>query len=157
MKLEDKISVKVNIPEGYEICEEESTFENVVLKKKIDNKREKLGKIQGFYINQLSDIIETTYAEQASSNNRHLYPTKELAEAGLAISELLQYYFKDFKDYTPDFTDKNSKFFICVIRNMLSVQCTENKNAIFVFPSYKTAYDFYDTHRELFKKAMPLL
>lgn len=33
MKLENKISIKVDIPEGYEICKEESTFENIVLKK----------------------------------------------------------------------------------------------------------------------------
>lgn len=50
MKLEDKISVKIDIPEGYEICKEESTFENIVLIKKEENRREKLGKIAGCHI-----------------------------------------------------------------------------------------------------------
>lgn len=75
----------------------------------------------------------------------------------MAISELLQYYFKDFKDYKPDFTDKNNKYIICVIKNIVSIQQTESKNATFVFSDYKTAYAFYDANKELFEKAKPLL
>lgn len=156
MKLENKISIKVDIPEGYEICKEESTFENIVLKKKED-RREKLGKIAGCYISVTSDIIKILQLEEASLKNRNFYPTKELAEASLAISELLQYYFKDYKDYSPDFTDKNSKYIICVIKNIVSIQQTENKNATFVFPDYKTAYNFYNIHKDLFELAKPLL
>ena len=156
MKLENKISIKVDIPEGYEICKEESTFENIVLKKKED-RREKLGKIAGCYISVTSDIVKILQLEEASLKNRNFYPTKELAEASLVISELLQYYFKDYKDYSPDFTDKNSKYIICVIKNIVSIQQTENKNATFVFPDYKTAYNFYNIHKDLFELAKPLL
>nr|DAD68364.1 MAG TPA: hypothetical protein [Myoviridae sp. ctBDS4] len=157
MKLENKINIKVDIPEGYEICKEESTFENIVLIKKEENRREKLGKIAGCYISVTSDIVKVLQLEEASLKNRNFYPTKEFAEASLAISELLQYYFKDYKDYSPDFTDKNSKYIICVIKNIVSLQQTENKNATFVFPDYKTAYAFYTTYKELFELAKPLL
>lgn len=156
MKLEDKISVKVDIPEGYEICKEESTFENIVLIKKED-RRKKLGKIAGCYISVTSDIVKILQLEQASLKNRNFFPTKELAEASLAISELLQYYFKEYKDYNPDFTDKTEKYIICVIKNIVSIQQTENKNATFVFPDYKTAYNFYNIHKDLFEIAKPLL
>ena len=140
MKIENKITVKVDIPEGYEICKEESTFENIVLIKKEEDKREKLGKIAGCYISVTSDIVKVLQLEQASLKNRNFFPTKELAEASLSISELLQYYFKKYKDYCPDFTDKNIKYIICVIKNIVSLQQTESKNATFVFPNYNSAY-----------------
>ena len=142
MKIENKITVKVDIPEGYEICKEESTFENIVLIKKEEDKREKLGKIAGCYISVKSDIVKVLQLEQASLKNRNFFPTKELAEASLSVSELLQYYYKDFKDYKVDFTDKTEKYIICVIKNIVSIQSTESKNATFVFKDYKTAYSF---------------
>lgn len=77
MKLEDKISVKIDIPEGYEICVEESTLENIVLKKKEEDKRKKLGKISGYYISVTSDIVKVSNLEQASLTNRNFYPTKK--------------------------------------------------------------------------------
>lgn len=157
MKLEDKISVKIDIPEGYEICEKESTLENIVLKKKVEDKRKKLGKVSGYYISPTSSVIELMHNEPANVKNRNLYPTKELAEASLSISELLQYYFKDYKDFSPDFTDKTEKYIICVIKNIVSIQSTKSKNATFVFPDYKTAYSFYNIHKDLFEIAKPLL
>ena len=157
MKLEDKISIKIDIPEGYEICVEESTFENVVLKKKEEDKRKKLGKISGYYISVTSDIVKVSNLEQASLTNRNFFPTKELAQASLSISELLQYYYKEHKDFNPDFTDKIEKYIICVIKNIVSIQQTESKNATFVFPDYKTAYNFYNIHKDLFEIAKPLL
>lgn len=157
MKLENKISIKVDIPEGYEICKEESTLENIVLIKKEEDKRKKLGKISGYYISVTSDIVKVSNLEQASLTNRNFFPTKEYAQASLSISELLQYYFKDFKDYNPDFTDKNSKYIICVIKNIVSIQQTESKNATFVFPDYKTAYAFYNSYKDLFEQAKLLL
>lgn len=157
MKLENKISIKVDIPEGYEICEKESTLENIVLKKKVEDKRKKLGKISGYYISPTSSIIELMHNEPANVKNRNLYPTKELAQASLSISELLQYYFKEYKDFHPDFTDKNSKYIICVIKNIVSLQQTENKNAVFVFEDYDSAYAFYTEHKELFEQAKLLL
>lgn len=157
MKLEDKISVKIDIPEGYEICKEESTLENIVLKKKEEDKRKKLGKVTGYYISPTSSVIELMHNEPANVKNRNLYPTKDLAEASLSISELLQYYFKEYKDYSPDFIDKTEKYIICVIKNIVSIQSTESKNATFVFKDYKTAYNFYNLYKDLFEIAKPLL
>ena len=157
MKLENKISIKIDIPEGYEICKEESTLENIVFKKKEEDKRKKLGNVSGYYISVTSDIVKVSNLEQASLTNRNFFPTKELAQASLSISELLQYYFKEHKDFHPDFTDKTEKYIICVIKNIVSIQSTESKNATFVFPDYKTAYNFYNLYKELFEQAKLLL
>lgn len=157
MKIENKIIVKVDIPEGYEICEKESTFENIVLVKIEEDRRKKLGKVTGYYISPTSSVVELMHNEPANVKNRNLYPTKELAQASLTISELLQYYYKEHKDFSPDFTDKTEKYIICVIKNIVSIQSTESKNATFVFKDYKTAYNFYNSHKDLFELAKPLL
>lgn len=156
MKQEDKTIDNVDIPEGYEICKEESTLEKIVLVKKED-KRQKLGKISGYYVSVTSDIVKVSVLEEASSKNRNFFPTKELAEASLALSELLQYYYAEYKGYTPDFTDNSNKYIICVIKNVLSIQCTKSKNATFVFPDYDSTHVFYHTHKELLERAKPLL
>lgn len=89
--------------------------------------------------------------------NRNFYPTEELAKTSLSVSELLQYYYADYKGYNPDFTDNNSKYIICVIKNVVSIQSTDSKNVPFAFPDYDSAYAFYSSNKELLEQAKPLL
>lgn len=156
MKQEDKTIDSVEVPTGYEICKEESTPERIVLIKKED-KRQKLGKVSGYYVSVTSDVVKVLNLEEASLKNRNFFPTKELAEASLSVSELLQYYYAGYKDYTPDFTDKTEKYVICVIKNVVSIQSTESKNSKFAFPSYDSAYEFYSSNKELLERTKPLL
>ena len=55
MKQEDKTIDNVDIPAGYEICKKESTPERIVLIKKED-KRQKLGKVSGYYVRRCKSI-----------------------------------------------------------------------------------------------------
>ena len=104
-----------------------------------------------------SDVVKVLNLEEASLKNRNFFPTKELAEASLALSELLQYYYMGYKGYNPDFTDKTEKYVICVIKNVVSIQSTESKNAKFAFPTYDSAYKFYSSNKELLERTKPLL
>lgn len=123
MKQEDKTIDSVEVPKGYEICKEESTPDRIVLIKKED-KRQKLGKVSGYYISVTSDVVKVLNLEEASLKNRNFFPTKELTEASLALSELLQYYYAEYKGYNPDFTDKTEKYVICAIKDVVSIQST---------------------------------
>lgn len=156
MKQKDKTIDNVDIPKGYEICKKESTPDRIVLIKKED-KRQKLGKVSGYYVSVTSDVVKVLNLEEASLKNRNFFPTKELAEASLALSELLQYYYAEYKGYNPDFTNKTEKYVICVIKNVVSIQSTESKNSKFAFPSYDSAYEFYSNNKELLERAKPLL
>lgn len=50
--------VKINIPEGYEIDKDNSTFECIKFKKKVEvNTWKDITLVNGFYINGVSNII----------------------------------------------------------------------------------------------------
>lgn len=51
--------MKIQVPEGYEIDRENSTFENIIFRKaerKLPKKWEDLETINGFYVNSASNI-----------------------------------------------------------------------------------------------------
>lgn len=88
--------IKIQVPEGYEIDKEKSTFERIVFKKKtIINSWEDLKKVGGYYINTCSSII---YAGDSLGNNeehRNVFLNEKYAKSALAlaqISQLLPYY-----------------------------------------------------------------
>lgn len=155
MKQEDKTIDGVEVPKGYEICKKESTPDRIVLIKKED-KRQKLGKVSGYYVSVTSDIVKVLNLEEASLKNRNFFPTKELVEASLALSELLQYYYAEYKGYNPDFTNKTEKYVLCIIKNVVSIQSTESKNSKFAFPSYNSGLA-RSSNSLLLERAKPLL
>ena len=81
--------LKIEVPQGYEIDRENSTFENIVFKRKgLPKSWENLIKIDGYYVSSQSDI-KYCYENCADSINRNVFPTKE-AEACLALAQLCQ-------------------------------------------------------------------
>lgn len=90
--------LKIEIPEGYEIDKEKSSFEKIVFKKKVEvNCWEDLKHITGVYINDFSFYSS---AENASTNplNKNIFLNEKYAKSALAlaqISQLLPYYDTD--------------------------------------------------------------
>lgn len=85
-------NIKIDVPEGWEIDKENSTFENIVFKKKEEQLPTKLGDfktLEGYYVDNCSKIQH--YIGLPSIGNKNVWPTKELAEASLALCELVRY------------------------------------------------------------------
>lgn len=104
---------KVEIPEGYEIDKEKSTFEKIVFKKKeeIVNCWEDIKRITGCWINPYSQIINDNAPTYESSKN--VFLNKKYAKSALAlaqISQLLPYY-----DSKVDWNDSGAKKY-CISR-----------------------------------------
>ena len=78
-------------PEGYEIDKENSTFEKISFKPILDLPKtwEELKTIDGYFIGDHSDIQECTDMI-TNTDNKNIFPTKELAGAVLALAQLLQ-------------------------------------------------------------------
>lgn len=83
--------LKINVPEGYEIDKENSTFERIRFKKKEEPKLWNDGfpkEITGYYISQDSDI---TYANCYSyDQNRNVFKTFKQANSALAMAQISQ-------------------------------------------------------------------
>lgn len=77
---------KIQVPEGYEIDREKSTFEKIVFKiKELPRSWEDLYMIKGWFVENGSDIYEFDNCF-TTSKNRNLFPTKEEAEACTIMS-----------------------------------------------------------------------
>lgn len=92
--------IKIQVPDGYEIDKVNSTFEKIVLKKivlkKIENQLpiswKDLGSVTGYYATNGGNYpyIENTCGPTLNENNKLLFPSKEEAEAMLAMAQLCQ-------------------------------------------------------------------
>lgn len=91
--------IKINIPEGYEVDKENSTFECIKFKKKIEvNTWQDIPKLQGFYILEDSTIKELDpvyHNTRAMRENTNVFINRKYAKSALAlaqISQLMPYY-----------------------------------------------------------------
>ena len=90
--------IKIQVPEGYKIDKEKSTFEKIVFKKKesIVNCWEDLSKVKGVYISVDSVIcVFNSFVDNANNRNKNVFLNEKYAKSALAlaqISQLLPYY-----------------------------------------------------------------
>lgn len=88
--------LKIEIPEGYEIDKEQSTFERIVFKKKEPKLPESwedfcsITKKEGYYMDTCSGISQTSLLKtpMSCSSDRNLLSTKEDCEAHRALMQL---------------------------------------------------------------------
>lgn len=98
MKEKKEKSIKIDIPEGYEIDKEKSTFENIVFKKKEKCWRAKENPnaykdinniMSGYYIYVDSTIQKATQTPHRPSS-RNVFATEKQAKSALAMAQISQ-------------------------------------------------------------------
>ena len=83
--------IKINVPEGYEIDKENSTFECVKFKKKAPERWIDTDPIVcGYMIDRDSDIAYITDFHFSRSDNKNIFAIKKQAESALAMAQLSQ-------------------------------------------------------------------
>lgn len=81
--------IEIDVPEGYEIDRENSTFEHIRFKKKEAISWDTLGPIRGFYIDAYSNIAEGE-GFSPDEHNRNVFATEDFAKSSLAMAQLSQ-------------------------------------------------------------------
>ena len=146
---------KIIVPEGMEIDRKHSTFECIVFKSKeaiLPKTWQEVGKISGWYISQNSKII---YIEGDEGNSaRNIYPTKELAEASLALCQLLQLRDRYNNGWVPDWSDETVK---CVIGMNNKVTASYKNYHLLAFKTRELRGIFFENFKDLLEIAKPLL
>lgn len=127
--------VKITIPEGYEIDKENSTFECIKFRKKVNdeiNTWKDIKGVKGYYIDFGSSIakIESNMVEDS---NKNIFISEKYAKAALAlaqISQLMPYYGGEITN--EEWKNDNWKFGIDVsVRGLIySSQVTHNKQIV---------------------------
>jgi len=127
--------------------------------KELPKSWEELKQVTGCAIDMNSDLYicnnKTTY--KTNSSNRNIFPTKSLAEAVLALSQLLQLREVYRNGWVPDYDEYYLKYSVISNKNNLRVDSVTHYNRIFTFQSKEIAQQFLSNFEELLEIAKPLI
>ena len=142
--------IKIQVPEGYEIDKEKSTFEKIVFKKKVSivNCWEDIKSIDGIYIDAYSGINECVGGSN-SPHHHNVFLNEKYAKAALAlaqISQLLPYY-----DADVSWNNINWKWCITVNRNKIKIDNLYYTYHLLSFNTLEEAERFLEHNEQLVK------
>lgn len=141
--------IKIQVPEGYEIDKEKSTFERIVFKKKEEkiNSWKDLKEIEGVFITRSSCIID--YKGGNNAINKNVFLNEKYAKSALAlaqISQLLPYY-----DSNVDWNSFATKYCILKIHNKIYIDMFQSQYHLLAFKSREEAERFLKHNEQLVK------
>ena len=153
--MEEK-KLKINIPKGYEIDRENSTFEEIVFKK-VDllsnlpeTWEEYCKRIRG-YTSYHSDPTENYIHPSNFTGFYNEFLTKERAKQYVALGRLLQ-----LRDYWVGDWKINSDNIYVIYKNMI-MAAVHNNDFPLAFPTREMAKRFKECFKDLIKQAYPLV
>ena len=163
--MEEK-KLKINIPEGYEIDKEKSTFEEIVFKK-VKDPLAKLPKTWEEYCKQTSGYVSYFWSSSSSPNSiikswfegsYNEFMTEERVKQYVALGKLLQlrdYWVGNWKD------DSNNS--VAVIYHyegeIVNTNVSKKRSLSYslTFPTKEMAQKFIECFKDLINEACPLI
>lgn len=153
-------TITIDVPEGYEIDRENSTFAEIKFKsavKGLPKRWEDLDSIFGYFANSNS-TVGTSWTVKPCERDKNLFATEKQAEASVALaqlSQLMQVYNDRWK---PDWNNsKWDKYAILFVSNELKITELCSTKHFLVFKSKDLAEEFLTNFKDLVEKAKPLL
>ena len=150
--------LKINIPEGYEIDKEKSTFEEIVFKK-VEDPLAKLPKTWEEYCKQTEGYVSYFFSSPKSiikswfEGSYNEFITEERVRQYVTLGKLLQlrdYWVKGYSEFRyAVYGDRLDGTAICDWR--------DNINHPLTFPTREMAQKFVECFKDLMKKAHPLI
>ena len=149
--------LKINIPEGYEIDKEKSTFEEIVFKKvedpfaKLPKTWEEYCKRTKGYTSYYGDPTEDDTHETKFDGFYNEFFTKKRVKQYIALGKLLQ-----LRDYWVDDLKINSDNIYVIYKNVI-MAAMKNSDFPLTFPTREMAKEFKNCFEDLIKEAYPLV
>ena len=156
--------LKITIPEGQEIDWQESAKQEKIVFKKKDPKprswEEYCNNFSGelFYFSNRNSIESVVTSDGMSYTAKDYLPSKELAEAFLAMMQLMSLRQAWIGNWKPDWNDETRvKWNIICLQNQVCLCDTLIKSRVLSFPTKEMAIDFMNCFRVLLEIAKPLI
>ena len=153
----DTKKLKINIPEGYEIDKEKSTFEEIVFKKvedplaKLPKTWEEYCKQTKGYTSYYGDNSLESYITSLFSGAHNEFSNKERVKQYVALGRLIQ-----LRDYWVGDWKRNSDNIYIIYKNVI-MAAVHNSDFPLTFPTRKMAERFKECFEDLIKEAYPLV
>ena len=152
--------LKIQVPVGYEIDKENSTFEKIIFKKDekwLPKTWEDLQNIKGSYVDRDSTVCNCA-EHNTSIRNRNIFPTREEAEACLALAQLCQLRDRYNGGWKPDWdNDEEPKYAIKISNNKTTKCVLTVTSSVLSFKSVYLRDEFLENFIDLIETAKPLL
>jgi hypothetical protein len=146
--------IKIEVPQGYEIDKEKSTFENIILKPievklplSVDDIR------RNWYIDQNGKILNVPTILQT---NNHL-STETRAKAFLALMQLVELRDAWNGDWRADWKDYDNKYSICYLEEEIDIFLNQTRRRVLHFKTRELAEKFAEQFKDLINEAKELL
>jgi hypothetical protein len=156
-----KKSIQIEVPNGYEIDKENSTFENIVFKPIEADLPETwgdMGYIDGYRVLGDSDIEQALAYDTTFMRHRHIFATKEQAKASIALAQLSQLREVYRDGWKPDWDNRHQdKHVIEIYSGEVSVDDYITNSQFLSFQSEKVRDMFLENFRDLIEQAKPLM
>lgn len=156
-KLNYMKELKINVPDGYEIDKDKSTFENIVFKKKVilPKSWDDMGSVDGFAVNG-QDVVGSRML-YLKSTNTNLFKTMEQAEAAIALAKLSQLRDVYREGWDPDWASRSEKYCITFNDHNPVIEMSFIDHRFLSFPHARTAKTFLENFSEIIEQAKPLM
>lgn len=114
---------------------------------------------EGYYINASANINKTTYFDLDDTNrNKNILPTKELAEAFLAMMQLMSLRQAWIGEWKPDYKDETiPKYCIILSSDVFYIDVLWTRHKVLSFPTQIMAEEFLKCFKSLIEKAKVLI
>ena len=152
----DTKKLKINIPEGYEIDKEKSTFEEIVFKK-VEDPLAKLPKTWEEYCKQTEGYVSYFFSSPKSiikswfEGSYNEFMTEERVQQYVTLGKLLQ-----LRDYWVGDWKRNLDNIYVIYKNVI-MSAMPNSNFPLTFPTREMAEEFKNCFEDLIKEAHPLV
>ncbi len=155
--------VKINIPEGYTIDEENSSFECIKFKRKelpktweefCDNNPIKK---EEFFVNGDCRIYEYAEGQRNPIGDANVLPSREYAEAMIALCKLIQLRDCYNEGWQPDWKTFGAKYCIIIEQDKVQSGTAYGISYLLAFKTQKIRDEFRINFKDIIEKAKILL
>jgi hypothetical protein len=147
-------TLKINVPEGFEIDKDKSTFEEIVfkpIKKGLPKTWEELEVVKGYYIEYDCNVMHVEY--ETISCHRNIFATEEQAKAAIALAQLSHLREVYRQGWVPSFPN----YVIVQEKGKIIAVSHEYRNVFLSFQSAEVRNEFLKNFKDLIEEASPLL
>ena len=154
--------LKIEIPIGYEIDKEKSTFEKIIFKEintKPKSWEEYCNNFNGelFYFSNRNSIESVVTSDGMSYTAKDYLPSKELAKAFLAMMQLMSLRQAWIDDWEPNWKDGTRIWCIISREYKLEIGSSYVTAMTLSFPTEEMAKEFMNCFKDLLEIAKPLI